>query len=93
MQREVVYDTLDSFLDALKGFAIRKISFSEVSEKRAEQVEPGKLQIRHVSRVELIGYKNSVIYKCILSNVDHEALYDRLTAGGFDVTRRSRNIT
>ncbi len=93
MQREIVYDTLESFVGALKGHSIRKISFSETNEKRAEQVEPGKLQVVHVDRVELIGYKDAVIYKCALKDVDREDLYSRLTAGGFDVTRRSRNIT
>jgi hypothetical protein len=93
MQREIIYDTLESFLAGLKEQDIRKISFSEISEKRAQQVEPGKLQVVHVDRVELIGYKNSVIYKCALKDVDREDLYSRLTAGGLDVTRRSRNIT
>jgi hypothetical protein len=93
MQREIVYDTLESFLEGLKGQNIRKLAFSETSEKRAEQVEPGKLQVVHVDRVELIGYKESAIYKCVLKDVDHEGLFDQLTAAGFDVTRRSRNIT
>ncbi len=93
MQREIVYDTVESFLEGLKGQGIRKLSFSETSEKRAVQVEPGKLQVVHVDRVELIGYKESVIYKCVLRDVDREELFDRLTVAGFDVTRRSRNIT
>jgi hypothetical protein len=46
-----------------------------------------------VDRVELIAYKNSVIYKCAQKDIDRDALYDRLTAEGFDVTRRNRNIT
>ncbi len=93
MQREILYDTLESFLEALKGHSIRKISFSETNEKRAEQVEPGKLQVVHIDRVELIGYRDAVIYKCALKGVDREELYDRLTAEGYEVTRRSRNIT
>lgn len=93
MQREIVYDTLESYLEGLKGQSITKISFSETSEKRAEQVEPGKLQVVHVDRVELISYKDSIIYKCALKDVDREELFNRLTAEGFDVTRRSRNIT
>jgi len=93
MQREIIYDTLESFLESLRNHSIRKISFSETSEKRAEQVEPGKLQVVHVERVDLIGYKDSVLYKCQLSNVDLDSLFDQLSAEGFDVTRRSRNIT
>ncbi len=93
MQREIVYDTLESFLETLRGHSIQKISFSETSEKRAEQVEPGKLQVVHIDRVDLIGYRDAVLYKCLLKNVDRDSLYDRLTAEGFEVTRRSRNIT
>ncbi len=93
MQREIVYDTLESFVAALKDRSIVRISFSETCEKRAEQVEPGRLEVIHVDRVELIGYRDSIIYKCPLKNVDREALYQRLIEDGFDVTRRSRNIT
>jgi hypothetical protein len=93
MQREVIYDTLESFLDGLREHSIGRIAFSETSEKRAEQVQPGVLQVSHVDRVELIAYRDSVIYKCPLNNVDRDALYERLTSDGFDVTRRSRNIT
>jgi hypothetical protein len=93
MQREIIYDTLEAFLSGLKDHAIQKISFSETSEKRAVQVQPGALHVVHVDQVELIAYKKSVIYKCAQKNIDRDALYDRLTAEGFDVTRRSRNIT
>jgi hypothetical protein len=93
MQREIIYDTLESFLNGLKDHAIRKISFSETSEKRAEPVQPGTLHVVHVDRVELIAYKDSVIYKCIQKNIDRDSLFDRLTDEGFDVTRRNRNIT
>jgi len=93
MQREIMYDTLKAFLSGLKDHAIQKISFSETGEKRAVQVQPGTLHVVHVDRVELIAYKNSVIYKCAPKSIDRDALYDRLTAEGFDVTRRSRNIT
>ncbi|MBN2159220.1 MAG: hypothetical protein JW807_07480 [Spirochaetes bacterium] len=93
MQREIIYDTLETFLGALRENSISKIAFGETSEKRALEVEPGKLQIVHVERVDLLGYRDSAIYKCVLKDVDRDALADRLTAEGFEVTRRSRNIT
>jgi hypothetical protein len=93
MQREITYDTLEAFLEELRKHAIRKISFSETSEKRAEQVQPGTLHVVHVDRVELIAYKDSVLYKCTRKNIDRDALFDRLAAEGFEVTRRNRNIT
>ena len=93
MQREILYDTLDAFTAALRGCGVTKIAFSETGEKRAEQVEPGKLQVVSVNRVELLAYRDSTIHKCVIKDGDRDALYDSLTAGGFEVTRRSRNIT
>jgi hypothetical protein len=93
MQSEILYDNPDAFITALRGCGITRIAFSETFEKRAEQVEPGKLQVVSVNRVELIAYRDSTIHKCVLLDQDRDALYDRLTGEGFEVTRRSRNIT
>lgn len=93
MQSEILYDNPDAFISGVRGCGITRIAFSETFEKRAEQVEPGKLQVVSVNRVELIAYRDSVIHKCVLLDQDRNALYDRLTGEGFEVTRRSRNIT
>ena len=93
MQRDILYDSLDAFITGMRGCGITKIAFSETGEKRAEEVEPGKLQVVDVNRVELLAYRDSTIHKCVIKDADREALFDRLVAGGFDVTRRSRNIT
>lgn len=93
MQREILYDSLDAFVTGVRGCGITKIAFSETGEKRAEEVEPGKLQVVDVNRVELLAYRDSTIHKCVITGADRDALFDRLVAGGFDVTRRSRNIT
>jgi hypothetical protein len=93
MQREILYDTMDAFLKGVRGCGIAKIAFSETGEKRAEEVEPGKLQVVSVNRVELLAYRDSTIHKCVIQDADRDALYDSLTTDGFEVTRRSRNIT
>jgi hypothetical protein len=93
MQREIMYDSLDAFVLGLKGRGITKIAFGETSEKRPEQVEPGVLHVVHVDRVDLVAYRDSVLYKCSLRDVDRGGLHEMLTAEGFEVTRLSRNIT
>jgi hypothetical protein len=93
MQREILYDSVDTFINGLRGCGITKIAFSETFEKRAEQVEPGRLEVVSVNRVELLAYRDSAIHKCVLKDQDRDALYDRLTGEGFEVTRRNRNIT
>ena len=93
MQREVAYDSVESFVEGLRESGIEKIAFGETNEKRAEQVEPGVLQVVDVERVDLVAYRDSVIHKCVVNGVDREALFRRLVGEGFDVTRRSRNIT
>jgi hypothetical protein len=93
MQREILYDSVDAFVGAVRGLGITRIAFSETGEKRAEEVEPGKLQVVSVNRVELLAYLDSTIHKCVLKDLDRDALYDRLTGVGFEVARRSRNIT
>lgn len=93
MQREIIYESLDAFIMGVRDCGITKIAFSETGEKRAEEVEPGKLQVVSVNRVELLAYRVSTIHKCVIRDADRDALFDRLTADGFEVTRRSRNIT
>ena len=93
MQREILYDSVNAFTAAVRGCGITKIAFGETGEKRAEQVEPGKLQVVSVNRVELLAYRGSTIHKCVIKDADRDALYDRLTGEGFEVTRRNRNIT
>jgi hypothetical protein len=93
MQREIRYDSLDTFLCELKDISVKRIAFCETNEKRSEQVRPHILQVVDMEKVELIAYRDSVIYKCVLRDVDRELLYERLISLGFDVSRRNRNIT
>jgi hypothetical protein len=93
MQREIRYDSLEAFLSDLKELSVDRIAFCETSEKRAEQVEPQLLSVVHVDKVELVAYRDSVIYKCVMRDIDREALYERLVSLGFNLVRRSRNIT
>jgi hypothetical protein len=93
MQREIKYDTLETFLSDLSDVSINRIAFCETCENRSEQIEPHVLKVVYLDKVELIAYRDSVIYKCEMRNVARDSLYDKLVCLGYDVSRRNRNIT
>ncbi len=93
MQREVRFDKLEHFIDEMKRLGITKIAFAEINEKRAVQVDAEKLEVADVVQLEILAYKDSTIYKFQMKDADFEYLYDRLTEDGFEIVRRSRNIT
>ena len=92
MTGEKNFDTTDEFTAFLKSTGIEKISFSEVCERRAVQ-NNDLLEVVVVKKVDLLAYKNAVIYKCALATDELDELYQSLIVQGFEVNRKSRNIT
>jgi hypothetical protein len=93
MQREICYDRLEHFLEDIKRLGITKLAFAETREKRPMQVGPGLLQVVDISRLEILAYSRPTIYKFKIADADFDHIHDRLVADGFEITRRSRNIT
>ncbi|MCX8124250.1 MAG: hypothetical protein N3F66_08810 [Spirochaetes bacterium] len=93
MQREIKFDSLQAFIDALHANSITKVAFTQINEKRAVEMQPGTLQVVDVIIAEILAYKDATIYKCKIENADLGNLYARLEDEGFELTRRSRNIT
>jgi hypothetical protein len=93
MQREIRFDQRESFISELKELGITRIVFAEVNEKRAVEVEPSKLQVSDVVELEILAYRDSTIYKYSTKNEDADRMYEYFTAEGFEILRRSRNIT
>ena len=91
--REVVFANVDAFIAGMKDLGIGKIAFSETLENRPERNGESMIRVAMVNLVELIAYRDSVLYKCPLRDIDHDSLYGMLVSAGFEVTRRSRNIT
>lgn len=87
------FGTLDEFISEMKKLDIRKIAFSEVNERRAEQTKEDLLEVVVIREVTLKSYKDSVIYKYFEKNEDLNSIYDRLVSEGFDVKRINNNIT
>lgn len=87
------FSTLDDFIREMKKLEIKKIAFSEVNERRAEQTKEDLLEVVVIKEVTLKSYRDSVIYKYYEKNDNLDALYDRLVSEGFDVKRINKNIT
>ena len=93
MNNNILFDNLNDFINEVRGQGITKIAFSETNEKRAVQVSDKELKVMHLVKLELLAYKEAVIYKCIINDADHDAIYRRLNDDGFEVKRMNRNIT
>ena len=87
------YSTLDEFISEMKRLGVKKIAFSEVNERRAEQTKEDLLEVVVIKEVTLKSYKDSVIYKYFEKNENLNAIYDRLISEGFEVKRINNNIT
>ncbi|HDP81200.1 MAG TPA: hypothetical protein ENN21_10210, partial [Spirochaetes bacterium] len=75
MQREITFDHLDQFMSELERLGIKKIAFTEVDEKRAIETEPGTLQVMDLALLELLAYRDSIIYKYSEKNADFDHVH------------------
>jgi hypothetical protein len=93
MSSEKIFTTLEEFMDEMKKLNICKVAFSEVKERRAEQTKADLLEVVVVREVDVLSYKDSVIYKFSDKGEHLEALYQILIEQGFEVKRINKNIT
>ena len=93
MATEEKFSTLDEFMNALKKLNITKVAFSEVKERRVEQTKADLIEVVVVREVDILSYKNSVIFKYSDKGEHLETLFETLVDNGFDVKRISKNIT
>jgi hypothetical protein len=93
MSGEERFNSLEDFIQAMKKLNIQKVAFSEVNERRPEQTKEDLLEVVVVREVDILSYKDSIIYK-FSDKGDHlESLYQILVDEGFEVTRFNKNIT
>ena len=97
MDNEIIYNSLDEFIDSLKKLGINKIAFSEVNERRAVQTREDFIEVIVVREVTVLSYKDSIVHKyravetqCVESLL--ESIYQTLLDKGFDVKRINKNI-
>ena len=92
-QREILFDSIGEFVEALKEAWIAKIAFAVTNEKRSIQKNPELIEVEHVLEAEALAYRSPAIYKFRTSGDGIGVAETLLRNAGFDVTRRSRNIT
>lgn len=93
MQREMKFDRPEDLIAELEARGIVKVAFSVVKEKRPRQVDDAMLQLEDTVILDILAYRDSTIFKCVLERIDIDRMQELFTSRGFEVTRRSRNIT
>lgn len=93
MSQEQVFTSADDFIKKVKELGLTKIAFSEVNERRVEQTSDSQIDVVVFRKVDILTYKDSVIYKYSEKSDDLNPLYERLVGEGFDVKRINKNIT
>lgn len=93
MSGEEKFNSLEDFIQAMKKLNITKIAFSEVNERRPEQTQEKLLEVVVVREVDIMSYKDSIIYKFSDKGEHLESLYRILIEEGFEVKRINKNIT
>lgn len=89
---EELFNDINDFIGKMKELGIKKIAIAERKEKTVVQPNVDMLELARIARTELLGYKDSVIYKCVLDNQPYHDLYIKLRENGFETLRRTRNI-
>lgn len=93
MSQDQIFTSVDEFIKTIKELGITKIAFSEVNERRVEQTNDSQIDVVVFRKVDLLTYKDSVIYKYSERSDDLNPLYERLVGEGFEVKRINKNIT
>ena len=93
MSQDQIFTSVDEFIKKIKELGITKIAFSEVNERRVEQTNDSQIDVVVFRKVDLLTYKDSVIYKYSERSDDLNPLYERLVGEVFEVKRINKNIT
>lgn len=93
MSHEQIFTSVDDFIKKIKDLGITKIAFSEVNERRVEQTTDTQIDVVVLRKVDLLTYRDSIIYKYSEKSDDLNPLFERLVGEGFDVKRINKNIT
>ena len=92
-QRDIRFDTLSGFIEAVKEAGIRDIAFAVTDEKRSIQKAEDIVEVERVRMAEILAYKNSALYRYTEAGDCFMAAEQILINAGLTVTRRNRNIS
>ncbi len=93
MSEEQIFTSEEEFILKLKELGIQKIAFSEINERRAMQTTGDQIEVLVFRKVDLLSYRDSIIYKYTAVAEDLNPIYERLVNEGFEVKRINKNIT
>ncbi len=87
------YDNIDEFIGVLLEKGIGKVAFTRIDEKRAVVTGGGMIEVIPCKKLEVLAYKNSVIYGYVdEGDVDFDEVFRRIKERGIEPVKRSRNI-
>jgi len=92
MDNEVIYNSLEEFIDSLKRLSLNKIAFSEVHERRAVQTREDFIEVIVVRKVTILSYKKPIVHKFSAEGDIVASIYQTLVDGGFEIKRINKNI-
>ena len=92
MENEVIYNSIEEFIDSIKKLGINKVAFSEVHERRAMQTREDFIEVIVVREVTVLTYKDSIVHKFHAKGDIVDSIYQTLLDNGFDIKRINKNI-
>ena len=92
-QKELVFNSLSPFVDALLSSGIRAAVAAVIDEKRTIETSSDTISVENINTAAFIAYKDSTIFKLTVSGEMIDGVESILGSHGITVTRRSRNIT
>jgi hypothetical protein len=92
MSKEIVFENIALFIETLKKEQLQRLIFAETNEKRSIQISRDEVQVLHVKKAEILAYKRSTIYKCIVHDESCDNAEKELLGAGFEINKRDRNI-
>ncbi len=81
---------LDHYLARLDAVGIRRVVLRRTHEHRPR---PGTHIVERLRRCEVLGYRDAILYRCVLEGADALEVARALAARGLEVRLASGNIT
>jgi hypothetical protein len=81
MEGEILYNGLEEYIDELKKLGINRIAMAETRERRPVYMDGdgegklGTIDVVVVKRSELLAYRESRIYKCVVNDVEPDEVF------------------
>ncbi len=93
MDNYKIKNNIDDYIHEVKKVNIDHVIVATTDEKRSCQIDTDNVQVIDVYKLELLAYKNSIIYKCMISDMSEDEVNSTLHAAGLSTDKRDRNIT